>query len=601
MIRRSLDELNKYLDAETVSIGTISDLATVNIGHTVAIVRDVDRGGTFIWSSTGVANGGTVFSGTTGFWIRQYSGAVNIKWFGAKGDGITDDTTAIQSCINYVGGTSQSSDIIFEGTFKISSELQIGYANVNLVGSGSSGNHSTGEQGSEANTKFVWAGADGGNMVKYYSPDGVSNQKLIGGGISDIYFDSGATIYGTGASYGVILISMDRLEFNNLTFREFQVKGILLTTTANLFDARDPQHNRFINCWNRNYINQDGGLVYLRGDTDNNPTGGSGGTYVTANVSLNHFENCGAQFYNGVAYELGNSDHNFFINCRANRITGGTGVGVKFRGSNNGLTMTGAVAGTETHDAGFVARKNIFIGFSGGSENVASGTTSFTYPSFKNIFMMMDDSNGTPYPTIETGATCYVLGRTNGIGYYHNTIAPVFTNAGTLANAETMALEARKRVTTESLRVEGRGDGIRLARPSADNLTIEGEWAMSTEATTSNLVIAPVAGNGCVELWSSLAVPVTTFTSSPTLTNLTSSVVLVDATAANRAVGLPLANLVGAGRTFRIDIRRIDASANTCTVTRTGTDTLNGGISELLTAGQGKTYVSDGVSKWFSF
>jgi lysophospholipase L1-like esterase len=44
-------------------------------------VKDLNRGGTFIWSSTGTANGGTVFAGATGFWNRQYSGAINPKWF----------------------------------------------------------------------------------------------------------------------------------------------------------------------------------------------------------------------------------------------------------------------------------------------------------------------------------------------------------------------------------------------------------------------------------------------------------------------------------------------------------------------------------------
>lgn len=108
---------------DLIIVDNISDLSIIDTNiFSIAIVKDLDRGGTFIYDSTKVAedNQGTNFNG----WIRQYQAAVNVKWFGAVGDSTTDDTTSINNAIAYVNSLEK---VLYfpttTGNYKITSAL----------------------------------------------------------------------------------------------------------------------------------------------------------------------------------------------------------------------------------------------------------------------------------------------------------------------------------------------------------------------------------------------------------------------------------------------------------------------------------------------
>ena len=75
-------------------------------------------------------NGGTVING----WVRQFTGKINVRWFGAKGhhpkdqeDQKPDDTIPIQKAIDYAIKETIGAVYIPSGRYKITNTIHLGY------------------------------------------------------------------------------------------------------------------------------------------------------------------------------------------------------------------------------------------------------------------------------------------------------------------------------------------------------------------------------------------------------------------------------------------------------------------------------------------
>ena len=93
-------------------------------------------GGLFRWTpQPAVANLGTVLASDhseAGHWQRLYSGAIDVRWFGASGDG-RDDTAALQSALDTAAGGATV--IVPSGLYRVRRPLKL-HQGVALIGDG---------------------------------------------------------------------------------------------------------------------------------------------------------------------------------------------------------------------------------------------------------------------------------------------------------------------------------------------------------------------------------------------------------------------------------------------------------------------------------
>ena len=259
-----------------IVVADIDELLLLNTNkeiNTTAIVKDNNRGGVFIYdgAQSGVNNGGTIFNG----WVRQYDGAVNVKWFGAVGDGTTDDTAAINAAIS--ASLSNRIDISPTGSDAISPALTVGVVNikvpdgiyyingdvivydkVNLIGSntilkyGTTGRLVVNQFGATIKGfTFVGTGLSGSNLPAIFIPETGDNlytayaDDTLTTLIEDNTFKNFISVVNMNSvgSYHGLSVQIIRNRVSNCRQFSLSLKGDKVTLTGNSFTGAFKEDN----------------------------------------------------------------------------------------------------------------------------------------------------------------------------------------------------------------------------------------------------------------------------------------------------------------------------------------------------------------------
>ena len=260
----TVSDLIGYSDALDNSSVTVLGYTAAGDGgggpffYDASFARSSADGGIVVDPTVSLALQGT--GSGSGCWIRQYSGAVHVKWFGAKGDGVTDDTDAITDTITYALSVTgkvyvPSGTYIVENCIVVNGGISVEYLNLFIQGEGRGTIiKKTTSNTAGALTRLQPARVTGapGTDVDDYNVDAIfvivapdsTNVRVVG--FSDMQLTSSAK-----QSIGIFaprlaLGSFDNMWFDNLN-EGMQVRNIFLCNFKNIWFTNSVwgfRHNR---------------------------------------------------------------------------------------------------------------------------------------------------------------------------------------------------------------------------------------------------------------------------------------------------------------------------------------------------------------------
>jgi hypothetical protein len=297
--------------------------------------------------------------------------------YGAEGDGLTNDTIAIQDAINAASANGGGIVLFKRSCYIFSETLTSNTDNIFLVGAGQSWVTNTAAEVNEnastvqaGGTNLKWVGVNGGTMIRFAPVSGGS--RIRGGGIDAIALSGNVS-----ASIGLELLSCSGMTFPRLFIENCTNNQIYMGVSGETLavgEVYDCQWNHF-------------GQIVLRDWNASTCTGIVMDGSETANTSFNTFDTVFMIYNNSHGIDILNADMNSFNHVVGYRKPGGTGVGVYFRGSAMSTVY---------------ARKNTFVNLQAGAGGVTAEAD--IYSSSDNTILLYSRGNNTPTPTVENDA-----------------------------------------------------------------------------------------------------------------------------------------------------------------------------------------------------
>jgi hypothetical protein len=214
-----------------LTVNTIADLPSEsNIDQQAVVVSDENHGGTFIWEANVAKtehNGGTIIdpdvdmttwtytsaNAGNGVWRRQYNGSsVNVKWFGAIGDGVSDDSQPFKNSLE-----SHTNLEVSTGHYKLNTWTEfLGNNDIALIGTGKPHIEGAGYSGA-GTSNFI---SSGGNIhiegIKFSNfvsvcaslPSNLNDYfKFLNNDVSDTLFSINLNVTTVGGGYRDIFVN----------------------------------------------------------------------------------------------------------------------------------------------------------------------------------------------------------------------------------------------------------------------------------------------------------------------------------------------------------------------------------------------------------